>query len=73
MIAVFNLATGDILWFSGCLRPEAVIAAYAQSRNDNCTWQYTKYQKVLREGKKTYSCGDFATIKLSFLPKNKRG
>ena len=66
MVAVFNLNTGDYVYYSGIKPANAVAAAYAQSKGDWSTWDYlTKYKALLRWGKSSVSCGDFSAIKES--------
>ena len=63
-IKVLNLSTLQEQIYT-CTPKEAVIAAYAQSLNDWNTWQYEeRYGKMVLEGKYSFSCGDFATLKL---------
>ena len=58
-----NLATQQKLTFT-CSPKQAVIAAYAQSLKDFCTWKYEeKYNSQLYEGKVTWLCGDFSVFK----------
>ena len=63
MTTVINLITLKKQIYS-CPPEQAVIAAYAQSLKDWCTWDYEKrYKKLLEEGKETYLCGDFSAFK----------
>lgn len=60
---VMNLATKQKLTFT-CSPKQAVVAAYAQSLKDFCTWKYEeKYNSQLYEGKVTWLCGDFSVFK----------
>jgi hypothetical protein len=46
--------------YVGITPRQAVIAAYAQSRNDWNTWDYEgRYGTLVTEGKRTVACGDF--------------
>jgi len=63
MCTVMNLSTTDKQSYS-CTPREAVIAAYAQSRNDWNTWDYDKrYSELVEEGQHTFLCGDFSVFK----------
>jgi hypothetical protein len=63
MCTVMNLETSKTQNYT-CTPKEAVIAAYAQSKNDYNTWDYEiKYNHLLEEGKYTYICGDFSAFK----------
>lgn len=59
---VVNLRTGISTYY--ILEPEsAVIAAYAQSRNDNNTWEYEeRYTPDVIHGSRTVACGDFTAV-----------
>lgn len=60
---VLNLATGEEQLYT-CGAYNAVIAAYAMEHNDFNTWIYnTRYCQLVREGKRTYSCGNWAVLK----------
>ena len=60
---VVNLATQQKQTYT-CSPREAVLAAYAQSMNDWCTWQYEeRYGSLVLEGRYSYCCGDFAALK----------
>ncbi|HBI37031.1 MAG TPA: hypothetical protein DDY71_05250 [Spirochaetia bacterium] len=63
MCTVINLSTAHKQSYS-CTPKEAVIAAYAQSKKDWNTWDYEKrYSYLIKEGRFTFSCGDFAVFK----------
>lgn len=62
MAKVVNLATGEIRDYS-CEPRLAVICAYAQSRGDNNTWEYHKYEPLVKESERFYFCGDWAVSK----------
>jgi len=62
-VAVVNLATLSEKTYCGLSPREAVIAAYAQDRGDWNTWGYSKrYGHLVRTGKVSVSCGDWAAI-----------
>lgn len=63
MTTVLNLSTGEERHYLLCTPREAVIAAYAQSLGDNNTYDYHKYDSLVREGKITYGCGDYTALK----------
>lgn len=57
---VYNLATNDAPQVYTCGPKEAVIAAYAQSLGDYCTWLYVKtYGHLVTFGHHSVACGDF--------------
>jgi hypothetical protein len=61
--SVLNLSTGQEQIYT-CPAKVAVICAYAQSLGDWNTWDYdNKYSHLLREGKETWGCGDFCSLK----------
>lgn len=62
MTKVFNLATGEVLYFM--LPPyEAVRNAYLlYSARDKNTWDYVKRDVEIRCGRYCVSCGDFTAI-----------
>lgn len=63
MTVVHNLATGETRTYS-CPPRQAVIAAYAQDRGDNHTWDYeTRYGSRVVEGERSWGLGDWATLK----------
>lgn len=63
MTDVMNLATGEVRRYT-LLPEEAVVAAYAQSRNDNNTWDYWKYlDKLDRRSNLTISLGDWCAFR----------
>ena len=59
-VTVMNLSTGEKQIYTN--HPAlAVIAAYAQSRNDWNTWDYiARYERLVEYGKHTVLCGDFS-------------
>lgn len=62
-VTVTNLSTCEKQVYT-CSPKEAVIAAFAQSKNDWSTWEYEKrYSEQVIESKKTVSCGNFCAIK----------
>lgn len=62
MCTVMNLSTGKKQNYT-CTPKEAVIAAYAQSKNDFNTWQYKeRYGYLLETGKLTFLVGDFSVF-----------
>jgi hypothetical protein len=64
MCIVIDLANPDNKQYYICSPMEAVIAAYAQSKNDWNTWEYVKrYGYLLEEGEHTFLCGDFCALK----------
>jgi hypothetical protein len=61
---VFNLLTGEYLYYSINLKPQlALVAAYAQSKKDFNTWGYAKYYNEIIETSICYSLGDFSVLK----------
>lgn len=62
---VLNLATGQWSYYFSTLPPrDAVIAAYAQSKGDNNTWDYKeRYSHLVKESERCVICGDFTTFK----------
>jgi hypothetical protein len=63
MPTVLNLSTLDRYEYS-CTPVEAVVSAYAHSRRDGSTWEYTKrYGAMVRHGRWSVSCGDFSALK----------
>jgi hypothetical protein len=64
MCTVMNLLNPSHKQNYSCTPREAVIAAYAQSKNDWNTWQYAeRYGHLVDEGKYTLLCGDFSAFK----------
>ena len=62
MTTVMNLATHKLISYS-CSPDQAVVAAYAQERNDWNTWDYsTRYGHLLERGEHTVSCGYWAAF-----------
>ena len=50
--------------FYTCSPKEAVVAAYAQSKNDWSTWEYEKrYNYLLEETANIFLCGGFCALK----------
>jgi len=63
MPTVHNLRTGEQCFYS-CSPREAVIAAYAQEKEDWSTWEYQdKYDYLVEEGAISYGIGDWAVMK----------
>lgn len=62
MTNVLDLSTGNWLSFS-CSPREAVIAAYAQSKGDFNTWDYTKYNSQVVESQLFVYCNQFGAAK----------
>jgi len=63
MTTVNNNKTGDHLHYR-CDPKHAVIYAYARSRGDEETWNYTqRYQKLFRETAVIFQCGHFITTR----------
>lgn len=59
-VEAHNLSTGEVRVYS-CLPRQAVMAAYAQERNDWETWNYEKkYGHLIRWGMSHVSCGDWS-------------
>jgi len=65
MVTVMNLSTSEKHYYTASLHPkDAVIACYAQSKNDWNTWDYNqRYAYLLEEEKYTYFIGDFSVFK----------
>lgn len=64
MVKVMSLMSGEMVAELTCDPKMAVIGAYAQSRNDNNTWQYNeRYGHMVTEGKHFVTCGDFTARK----------
>jgi hypothetical protein len=63
-VNVFNLRTQEEQSFVGCTVRSAVIAAYAQSKGDQNTWEYeTKYGKEIKlANNRTWVLGDFCAL-----------
>ena len=62
-VTVMNLCTAEKQYYT-CTPKQAVIAAYAQSKNDWNTWDYdNRYSSLVEEGKFTLICGDFSVFK----------
>lgn len=64
IVRVLNLSSNEERFYT-CTPAQAVIAAYAQSRNDNNTWDYAKrYSRLLTIGGRglTISCGDYCAL-----------
>jgi hypothetical protein len=60
MVTVYNVAAGEEVAKCTCDARTAVIAAYAQSRNDLNTWEYeNKYGRLAKKTKYGWVCGDF--------------
>ena len=60
---VMNLLTGEKLIYT-CSPKEAVVSAFAQSKNDYNTWNYKEnYDHLVEEGNLTFLCGDFSVFK----------
>lgn len=63
MCTVMNLCTSETQVYT-CPPKDAVIAAFAQSRDDWNTWDYNeKYGHLVKEGNVTFICGDFSAFK----------
>lgn len=64
LVAVHNLLDPNARPLIYTCSPEdAVIAAYAQARNDFSTWDYqARYGHLLLRGKITVKCGDFVAF-----------
>lgn len=63
MVTVLNLNDSREFTYS-CSPAQAVRNAYAQhTLKDFNTWGYAKYDHLVKEGKFTYSCGDFTCLK----------
>ena len=63
MCTVMNLRTSETQVYT-CSPKKAVIAAFAQSKNDWNTWDYDKkYGDMVEEGNLSFACGDFAVFK----------
>ena len=59
---VLNLATQEKIIYT-CDPVSAVIAAYAQEKNDWNTWDYKmRYSHLLEYGKHTVLCGDWSAF-----------
>lgn len=63
MTTTFNLLTQEKRQYT-CTPKEAVIASFAQSKNDWNTWEYAnRYENLLIEGRFTLSIGDWCAFK----------
>jgi hypothetical protein len=58
-VTAVNLSTGEERLYT-CSPREAVVAAYAQERKDNNTWQYAeRYDHLVQQGRWHVFCGDW--------------
>ncbi len=63
-VDVVNLSTDVRMTFVGVTPRQAVMAAFAQSHGDFNTWDYEKkYGPSVKEGKATFSCGNWCALK----------
>ena len=63
LIYVKNMITEEIIPYTIPPR-QAVIAAFAQSKNDWNTWNYEKnYARLVEENEFTYTVGSFSVFK----------
>jgi len=64
MSRVKNLLNGRMIVYT-CPPEVAVLAAYAQERNDFNTWDYERrYSHIRRESERFVYCGDWAASKV---------
>lgn len=67
-VTVMNLATTEKKVYT-CSPEDAVVAAYAQERNDFNTWQYSeRYGHKLERGEHTVLCGDWSAFHCTCHP-----
>jgi hypothetical protein len=63
-VTVFELGVGRKYTFTGLSPIQALISAYALSIGDSNTWDYEKYEKLVKEGKYGYHLENFSTQRL---------
>jgi hypothetical protein len=57
---VTNMATLERRIYTTESAQAAVVAAYAQGKGDNNTWDYERYWSLIETGKHYVFCGDWA-------------